>query len=190
MIEHASWETEAGLELDEAVAERLVKARTYLGDTVIGQVSGRAKAGADLCDLSEVQRQRFAIYRRLREIGVRVVTSSDAMYPVTPFEDFPWSVVAAARYGGLSAEQAVHSATGLAAEAVGIDAQTGTLVAGKQGDLLLVDGDVAADVRALPRTRWVLRDGRVLAGVGGVWSAGYRGYVCADVSGPAATGPT
>ena len=172
MIEHASWETESGLRLDEEVAVRLVRAGTYLGDTIIGHTSGPAKVGKSPDQLTDTQRQRFAIFRRLRELGARVVTSSDSMYPTTPFEDFPWAVVASSVYGGLAPEAAVHSATGLAAEAISLESQVGTLAAGKCGDLLVVDGDVGADVRNLPRTRWVLRDGVVVASQHGVWTPG------------------
>lgn len=172
MIEHCSWETAYGPHLDEAVAERLVMSGTYLGDTIGGGASIQAKHGVALEDLPDGQRRRVAIFRRLRGMGARVVTSSDAMYPVTPFEQFPWAVISAAIYGDITPEAAIHSATGLAAESISLDRETGTLEAGKSGDLLLVDGDVGEDVRNLARTRWVLRGGQIVAGGGAVWSAG------------------
>jgi imidazolonepropionase-like amidohydrolase len=105
-------------------------------------------------------------------MGARVVTSSDAMFPVTPFEDLPWAIVATALYGGLSPVEAVHASTGLAAQAVGLAGEIGTLRPGKQADILVVAGDVTADVAALARTRLVLRDGVVVSNSTGVWAPG------------------
>lgn len=63
---------------------------------------------------------------------------------------------------GMRPAQALDAATRLAAEALQISHQTGTIEAGKRADLLVVAGDPAADIRALARLKGVIRDGRWL----------------------------
>jgi imidazolonepropionase-like amidohydrolase len=172
MVEHCSWETADGLRLDTAVAERMAEAGTFAGDTITGQTTRYAKGRLPLEALPATLAERFRIFGRMRAVGVRIVTSSDAMYPVTPFEDFPWAIVASHEYGGLTPEAAVQAATGLAATALDLDAEIGTLEAGKRGDILVVSGDVATDIRALTRTSVVLRDGIVVASNGAVSEQG------------------
>ena len=75
-------------------------------------------------------------------------------------------------YGALTPEAAVHAATGLAAVALDLDGEIGTLEVGKRGDVLVVSGDVTADIRALTSARAVLRDGIVVAGNGAAWEQG------------------
>jgi len=104
----------------------------------------------------------------MRAMGARIVLHSDAIAPITTYEDFPFSLVAAVRYGGFSPVEAVHACTGLAAEAIGLGDVAGALASGKAADVLVVDGDLSADIRAITRTRHVLRDGRVVAAGGWV----------------------
>jgi imidazolonepropionase-like amidohydrolase len=68
---------------------------------------------------------------------------------------------------GLSPHEAIVSATSTAARACGIDAEAGTIAAGKAADVLVIDGDPLADLRLLldaSRIWLVLRDGRPVAG--------------------------
>ena len=50
---------------------------------------------------------------------------------------------------GLSNMQAIQTATGWAAECIGLDGEIGTIEKGKQADLLAVDGDPLKSVRVL-----------------------------------------
>jgi imidazolonepropionase-like amidohydrolase len=68
--------------------------------------------------------------------------------------------------GGLTPLEGVVAATSAAAAAVGLP-DAGTVEPGKRADLLVVDGDVTADLRALcdpARIHLVLRDGTPVAG--------------------------
>lgn len=68
---------------------------------------------------------------------------------------------------GLSAAEALRSATSVAAEAIGLKEHIGTVEAGKLADLLVVDGDVVADPVLLldPQRIWlVLQLGEVVGG--------------------------
>ena len=92
---------------------------------------------------------------RLREHGIRVVSGLDAgAMPAKPHGHL-WRSVAELVRGGWPGDEALATATSVAAEDCGIDA--GRLAVGRLADLLVVDGDLAADVTALsrPTAVWV-----------------------------------
>jgi imidazolonepropionase-like amidohydrolase len=60
---------------------------------------------------------------------------------------------------GLDVTEALATATSGAAEACGVSARKGRLAPGYDADLLVVDGDLEADVTALHRPRTVLLRG-------------------------------
>ncbi|MFN8522707.1 MAG: amidohydrolase family protein [Chloroflexota bacterium] len=66
---------------------------------------------------------------------------------------------------GFSAADALIAATRVAADAIGLSDQIGTLEAGKRADVIVVDGDPLADISVLAdgsRVSWVVRDGAVV----------------------------
>ena len=86
---------------------------------------------------------------RLREHGIRVVSGLDAgAMPAKQHGDL-WRSVAELVRGGWPVDEAVATATSVAADDCGVDA--GRLAAGRLADLLVVDGDLATDVAALGR---------------------------------------
>jgi hypothetical protein len=64
--------------------------------------------------------------------------------------------------GGMPAAAAVQSATSNAAALLGIADRAGTIDAGKDADLVLVDGDPLRDIRATERVRLVIKRGVVV----------------------------
>jgi imidazolonepropionase-like amidohydrolase len=168
MIEHCNWYTADGQVFDADLMRRLIDAGMYVGITLSGPQQQEAAAATPIAAFDAALQQRYEILHRMREMGAMIVLHSDAIAPITVYEDFPWSLVAAVAYGGFSPVEAIHAVTGRAAEAIGIDGQTGTVETGKAADLLVVDGDAATDVRAVTRTRNVLRGGRIVAGSGWV----------------------
>ncbi len=86
---------------------------------------------------------------RLREHGIRVVSGLDAgAMPAKQHGDL-WRAIVELVRGGWPVDEAVATATSVAAEDCGVDA--GRLAAGRLADLLVVDGDLSADVEALGR---------------------------------------
>ncbi|MFJ2864222.1 amidohydrolase family protein [Kitasatospora sp. NPDC087314] len=65
------------------------------------------------------------------------------------------------RYAGLSAAQALRSATVVPARLCGVEDDLGTVEAGKLADLTVVEGDPFRDFADLARTSRVMRDGFV-----------------------------
>ena len=66
------------------------------------------------------------------------------------------------RYGGMSPQAVLVSATKDAAKLLGVEAETGTLEVGKAADLIAVDGDPLADAKALRSVRYVMAQGRIV----------------------------
>jgi imidazolonepropionase-like amidohydrolase len=164
MIEHCNWHSPDGWAFDEELMAEVVRAGTWIGITHSGPQQAAAKAGTPYDALPQALRDRFETLQEMRHMGTKIVLHGDAIAPMTCYEDFPYTIVAAVRYGGFSPVEAVHAATGRAADAIAILDETGTLTPGKAADILVVDGDVTADIEALARTRAVLRDGQVVAG--------------------------
>ena len=65
---------------------------------------------------------------------------------------------------GFPAADALAAATSAAAAACGLDGATGRLVPGHTADLLVVDGNLSADITALGRPRLVVIRGEVIRG--------------------------
>jgi imidazolonepropionase-like amidohydrolase len=61
---------------------------------------------------------------------------------------------------GLTPAEALRSATATAARSIGVEAERGTLEAGKRADFLVLDGDPLADVANTRRIRQVWKAGR------------------------------
>jgi imidazolonepropionase-like amidohydrolase len=102
------------------------------------------------------------------EMGVPVATGTDAGSLLTPHGMAGREVVMLTECG-LSPVAAICAGTLMTARLLGVEDRLGTLAAGKLADVLVVDGDVIADVRALEdgrRMRHVLVNGRRVAAGG------------------------
>jgi imidazolonepropionase-like amidohydrolase len=106
--------------------------------------------------------QLFGMRQTIQQ-GVRFMISSDAGVRFTRFEDLYLSLKVAVHGLGLSPMEAIVAATGIAAEALGLGDELGTVVAGKRADLLIVEGDPLSNLETLQQVRWVFRDGRVVS---------------------------
>lgn len=92
--------------------------------------------------------------------GVNVACGSDAGSPMNPV----WELVPELRLlgqAGLTAGQALESATRRSAELIGAEKDLGTLEKGKYADVVVVDGDPLRDVGALEHIVIVIKDGEV-----------------------------
>src|SRR5204862_1111419 len=63
---------------------------------------------------------------------------------------------------GMTPVEAIHAATNLAAQAIQMDHEVGSLAAGKLADFVIVDGDPTRDIRALQHIWRVGRGGELL----------------------------
>lgn len=103
---------------------------------------------------------RWELMDDMRRAGVRIFFTSDNFGP--ELAGFPQLLMEAARQGAIGAEEIIWRATGLAADAIGLGDQIGTLVAGKRADLLCVEGDVTEDFQNLLNVRAVYLGGQLV----------------------------
>ncbi len=92
--------------------------------------------------------------------GLRIVFGTDA---VAGAHGRNWQELAyRVREGGQDPMEAITSATGLAARSIGLDDRVGGVEAGLVADLFAVEGDPVAEIEALGRAAFVMKQGNVL----------------------------
>jgi imidazolonepropionase-like amidohydrolase len=119
------------------------------GETVPDWIKQRARPVAEA---------QAASFKAAVDAGVRVVAGTDAGTPENFHGRVAHEVVAMVE-AGLGVAAGVRAATSEAADLLG-DPERGVLRAGAIADLLAVEGDVLADVRALTRPAAVFKSGR------------------------------
>jgi imidazolonepropionase-like amidohydrolase len=94
-------------------------------------------------------------------MGARFVAGSDCGWGAYPFGYFVREIEALAR-AGLTNMEALMSGTSEAAKALRISDRVGTLEAGKEADVLVVNGDPLADPSKLADVTAVFKRGRLV----------------------------
>ncbi len=101
-------------------------------------------------------------FQRAMRAGVKIAFGSDV-------GGFPWTEPIAQEFRrmvefGMAPADAIRAATSHAAELLGMEGKLGVLAPGAFADVIAVDGDPLQDVTVLERVRFVMKDGKVLAG--------------------------
>lgn len=103
----------------------------------------------------------IANIRHLHDLGVPIVAGNDAGWRYTGFGDFYKELQLLAR-AGMTPLEAIHAATGRAAEACQLDGVAGTIATGCAADLLAVHGDPTTDLGLLHEPAMVIQAGDVI----------------------------
>jgi imidazolonepropionase-like amidohydrolase len=106
--------------------------------------------------------------RRILKAGGRVGMGGDYGFAWNPHGDYAKELTFFVRYVGFSPLETLTCATRTGAEIMGMSHEIGTVETGKLADLLIVDGDVLADISILEdRKRFlaVMQGGEIKAGV-------------------------
>jgi imidazolonepropionase-like amidohydrolase len=98
--------------------------------------------------------------RRAYEHGVAIAGGSDAGTPFNYHENYAYEVELMVTLLGMTPQQALHAATEVSAELIGL--HRGILAIGEPADLLLLDRDAGTDVRALRTPKAVIKGGEVV----------------------------
>jgi imidazolonepropionase-like amidohydrolase len=100
-------------------------------------------------------------WRKLFEHGVKLVAGSDAGVTDIRCDDYALIQELMVAELGMSPMQAILAGTRLAAEALGLEEEIGTLEVGKRADLIAVSRDPLEDITTLRQVRLVMRGGEV-----------------------------
>jgi imidazolonepropionase-like amidohydrolase len=120
-------------------------------------------------DMRESYAKIVQLVGRLHAAGVPIVAGTDGwgLELVREIEIY--------QQAGMSAAEALQTATINPARLVGAASRTGSIAVGKEADMVLVAGDVASDLGALRRVVTVVSDGYVMDGDALRTAAGFSG---------------
>ena len=105
----------------------------------------------------EINEHMLRNIRRAFQAGVKIAGGSDAGTPFNFHDKYADEVVLMHRLLGMTPQQALHAATAIAAELVGL--HRGMLSAGEPADLLLLEADIERDLNTLARPVAVMKGG-------------------------------
>jgi imidazolonepropionase-like amidohydrolase len=149
-IEHCSFMApDTSQQYDEQVAHRVVEAGVVVTPTLQVMAEGKMARG------------NLANVRHLHELGVPIVAGNDAGWRTTGFGDFYKELELLAACG-LTPLEAIHAATGGAADACQLGGITGTLAVGCTADLLAVRDDPLTRLDALASPALVMQFGQIV----------------------------
>jgi imidazolonepropionase-like amidohydrolase len=97
--------------------------------------------------------------RKAYENGVQIAGGSDAGTPYNYHENYAQEIELMWALLGMTPQQALHAATNIAAELVGL--HKGILAVGEPADLLLLPRDAGEDVRVLREPQLVFKNGAI-----------------------------
>lgn len=109
----------------------------------------------------EVNEHMLRNLKRAYDAGVKVAGGSDAGTPFNFHENYAREVELMHRILGMTPHQALHAATAVAAELIGL--HRGVLATGEPADLLLLDADLERDIGTLGRPQTVIKSGAIAA---------------------------
>jgi imidazolonepropionase-like amidohydrolase len=153
-VEHCTWFTADGVDVDRAVAQRMVTDGVVMGAT-LGQRPGAAPLPA-VADRLETY---FSTVAHLIGLGVTVACGTDGgVSPAKTHDVLPRGLLTLTDRG-VAFDDALATATRSAAAACGVGERKGRLERGYDADLLVVRGDPGTDPAALLDVDSVYRAG-------------------------------
>ena len=179
IIVHGFFAGEDGIRrFDRQVADRIAKDSVWVNPTLHLARSRmwrlqQKKEGEGLIEQEEdrLARSEESYGMRIQECGqliqsgVKLVAGSDCGWGVYPFGQFAHEISALAE-AGLTPMEAILAGTRNCAQAIDILGQVGTVEAGKEADLLVVEGDPVEDIAALNKVVVVFNGGQMVGARG------------------------
>ena len=172
-IEHGWFlvDAEGHQEFDPKVAEKVARAGIPVTGTLAvgGSVLKVLRAKAHRTPLEQRALDRWLsmfdvimdVFHRMHAAGVTYVAGTDAGWRYTPMECLSMEL-ALMHQGGMSAMDAIVSATGFAASVTGVGDQLGTLKPGLAADVIVVPGNPLDDLARLETPRLIMQAGKIV----------------------------
>jgi imidazolonepropionase-like amidohydrolase len=161
-IEHCSFmvPTPAGVQYEQPLADGIAEAGIYVCPTIgVGERNRQRLAQLGQPSPTQATRElRLESMRRLWQSGVQFVSGNDAGMMLTGFDDFQLDLELLVEHIGLSASEAIQTATGKAAEAIGSQ-EFGVLAPGRRADIIAARGNALDDIGALRDLALIMKSG-------------------------------
>ena len=160
-VEHCSFLEEGDSIFHADIAAKIVEKGIYVcpTNTVDYRNWQRFQEPKDTERLAP-RKQIVPTWRALYEHGVQFVAGSDAGTSHVFFDDYALIMELMVKELGMTPMQAILSGTRIAAEAIGLEKEIGTLETGKCADLVAVEGNPLNDITALRQIRLVMSSGK------------------------------
>lgn len=161
-IEHCSFMVEDGVEYEQPLADAIAEKGIWVCPTLgVGERFRQyaEREGIEIpAAFARTRPIRMENFRRLLDSGVKFVSGNDAGMTFTGFDDFQLDLEMLVEHVGMSNGDAIKTATGSAAEAIGTE-EFGTLEVGRRADILGVKGNAMHDIGALRNLLIVKKSG-------------------------------
>ena len=158
---------EHGIFLDNEAIQLMLAQGAYLVPTLSAPyfiIKGGTEAGIPefvVHKTKQVIEEHLKSFRAAYQAGVKIAMGTDQGTPL----NVPSNIVQEIRLmaeNGMSPEEALSSATRIAAEALGLGDQIGTIEPGKYADILALDGDPLSNLNSLENVAWVMKEGKIV----------------------------
>lgn len=149
----------AGSRTIQDLLNRMKDRAVMLEPTLFAGVEAAALSGDDRLQRDMQTAYAVEITRAARELKVPIIAGTDAIGGSSPNLHVELQLLV--ERAGLTPLQAIRAATFDAARAIGIADQVGSIVVGRQADLVVLDGNPADDIRNTQTISVVIRGGVV-----------------------------
>lgn len=162
-VEHCTWVGSDGLDFDIDLVEEIVRRGVFVCATTNARLfmpsSDGNNLGKAVVHPPYLMEGRFDRLRIMREAGMLLVVGTDAGIPMVPHRAYAEGVMHLSA-SGMRPLEMIEAATSRAASACGVSDVTGSLVPGKQADVICVEGDLLSDFETLRNPVIVIKGGR------------------------------
>jgi len=166
-IEAGADTIEHGNQLTRELADRMARQGIFLVPTLAWFFNVAEAEPGPTFDAEYVRKGRMMAEASARSIalaksaGVRIAAGTDTGAPLVPHNSVRREIELLVRLG-LTPHEAIQSATRVAAEALRLEREIGTLEAGKRADMIVVGSDPTVDPGALYDLRRVIQNGQIV----------------------------
>lgn len=167
-IEHFTGLTSAGPRIDDELLEEVARRGVYVDLTMGNDRALHASmpapppplaallAAMGFTSLDALYATQLRVLARLRQYGVAVVAGVDSGMAPPKQHGNVWRTVGDMVEAGYPVAEALAAATSVAAQACGLENETGRLAAGYAADLLVVDGELSKNPSLLGSPQQVI----------------------------------